>query len=470
METGNWVPNNFGEAEERLRAASFGAWALVVMNYVALLIVDDPMYQLADAVFVTMLAVGISLRSRWGLIAMVLYYLLSTAVVLMEGGFGGVIFKIFIIGFFIRSTIAAFKYHEWKPPEAKWWSVARILFIIVSVCMPMVGIVLVFVGAFLGEMDKMGADYPPFEEIELADKPLKELRSTWKTTPRPATERVREPIPTPPQTSGLTKVSYPSPAGELAGYLSTSPTAEEVGEQKVPAIVWAVGGFDGIGDYVWTPQDASNDQSVLPMLGQGVVVFAPSWRGQGDNPGEMELFYGEVEDLLAAVEFIKQDPRVDPSRVWIAGHSTGGTMTLLAAELGAGFRGAVSLGPWPDVTYTHQNDPLGFIPWPYGEVGGTDDELRSPVRHIKSVTESVLVVMARGDVGPHTDAFKRIAEKNSNRVGVLYVDGDHFNTVRPVQEALVAMAKADPGGEGRLLIPTDALIAKTAGLPSDSGE
>jgi pimeloyl-ACP methyl ester carboxylesterase len=464
MEIGNWVPHNFGEAEERLRAASFAAWALVAMNVVATFIVDDAMYQLADAVFVLMLAVGISLRSRWGLIAMTLYYVLSTVIVLAEGGIGGVIFKVFIIGFFARATIAAFKFHEWKPAEAKWLPIARILFIIASVLVPLLAIVAMFVVAVADEMENLGGEYPAAEEITLQSTSLKDARAGWSTKVAPRAGRVREPISTPPEGSGLTKVSFPSSAGALAGYLSVAPAAHE--GQKVPAIVWAVGGFDGIGDWVWTPADASNDQSVLPMLGQGVVIFAPSWRGQGDNPGEMELFYGEVEDLLAAVAFIKKDPRVDPDRVWIAGHSTGGTLTLLAAELGSGIRGAVALGPWPDMAYTHRSDPLGMIPWPYDEVDGREDELRSPVQYLTSVSDPTLVVMAQGDVSADVDVFKTLADRHNPKLSVIYVEGDHFNTVRPVQQALVEIVKADIG-QGILEIPTEPLLRRTRGLHWD---
>lgn len=462
MDTGSFVPTNFGEAEERLRAASFGAWALAVVNLLGALVVDEPMYQVADGVFVVVLAIGISLRSRWGVVAMALYYALATVMILVEGALGGVIFKVLIIAFFVRAAVAAFKYHQYKPAEATWLPIARILFIIASLALPILAIVGLFLGAFFGELEG-GSGYKDADDVEIVIAPLEVERMGWETKVTPPPGRERLPIPAPPEDSGLTKVSYPSAVGDLAGYLSTSPTAEELGETKVPAIVWAVGGFDGIGDFVWTPSPATNDQSVLPMLGQGVVVFAPSWRGQGDNPGEMELFYGEVDDLLAAVAFIKQDPRVDPDRVWIAGHSTGGTMTLLAAELGHTFRGAVALGPWPDMVWAHQSDPLGYIPWPYAEAGGRDDELRSPVRHIGSVTRPTLVVMAQEDVQKDMRVFKQLAERKSPHLGVLFIGGDHFNTVRPVQEALVEMVKADTG-KGRLLIPTDGLLAKTEGL------
>jgi poly(3-hydroxybutyrate) depolymerase len=42
-------------------------------------------------------------------------------------------------------------------------------------------------------------------------------------------------------------------------------------------------------------------------------------------------FYDEVDDVLAAGEYLSKQPYVDANRVFVAGHSVGGTMALLAA-------------------------------------------------------------------------------------------------------------------------------------------
>lgn len=56
-------------------------------------------------------------------------------------------------------------------------------------------------------------------------------------------------------------------------------------------------------------------------------------RGENGNPGHFEFFYGEAEDAVAAGRYLATLPRVDPKRIYITGHSAGGTLALLAAML-----------------------------------------------------------------------------------------------------------------------------------------
>ena len=58
----------------------------------------------------------------------------------------------------------------------------------------------------------------------------------------------------------------------------------------------------------------------------------PSLRGGNDNPGRREGFFGEVDDILAATDYLARQPHVDPKRIYLGGHSTGGTMVMLVAE------------------------------------------------------------------------------------------------------------------------------------------
>ena len=58
----------------------------------------------------------------------------------------------------------------------------------------------------------------------------------------------------------------------------------------------------------------------------------PSLRGGNDNPGTKEGFLGEVNDVLAATDFLAKQPYVDPARIYLGGHSTGGTLALLVGE------------------------------------------------------------------------------------------------------------------------------------------
>src|SRR5207247_1321869 len=130
------------------------------------------------------------------------------------------------------------------------------------------------------------------------------------------------------------------PAGNLVAYLTDDPRDG----RRHPAVVWAHGGFGGIG-----ADEVAADGYLDTFAKAGLVVMVPSWRGENDNPGKFELFYGEVDDALAAVEYVSRLPYVDPARVYLVGHSSGGTVTLLAAESTDRLRAAFSLAGAPDM-------------------------------------------------------------------------------------------------------------------------
>ena len=43
------------------------------------------------------------------------------------------------------------------------------------------------------------------------------------------------------------------------------------------------------------------------------------------------MFYDEVEDVISAAEYLRTQPYIDQRRLYVAGASTGGTLTMLAA-------------------------------------------------------------------------------------------------------------------------------------------
>ena len=59
--------------------------------------------------------------------------------------------------------------------------------------------------------------------------------------------------------------------------------------------------------------------------------------------GNFTMFYDEVEDVISAAEYLRTQPYVDQRRLYVAGASTGGTLTMLAALAYPHFRAAASL-------------------------------------------------------------------------------------------------------------------------------
>ena len=195
---------------------------------------------------------------------------------------------------------------------------------------------------------------------------------THLTTNRKATDDV----PTPPE-GVFTLVRYPAPLGDFPAYVSVPPTRNK----RYPAIIWITGGFDnGIGDTPWTPQEPDNDQSASAFRAAGIVTMYPSLRGGNNNPGNIESFYGEVDDVLAAAKYLAQQPFVDPKRIYLGGHSTGGTLALLTAESTDRFRAVFSFGPVAHAA-EYGADSLTFDP-----ADATENRLRSPIEFLSTVT------------------------------------------------------------------------------------
>jgi dipeptidyl aminopeptidase/acylaminoacyl peptidase len=104
--------------------------------------------------------------------------------------------------------------------------------------------------------------------------------------------------------------------------------------------------------------------------------MVPTLRGENGQPGSFTLFHDEVDDVLAAFELLASRPDVDPNRLFVAGHSVGGTLALLAALSSGRIKGVASFSGSPDqVEYTRgRPDRVPFDPTRSDEF-----RIRSPV-------------------------------------------------------------------------------------------
>jgi acetyl esterase/lipase len=264
-------------------------------------------------------------------------------------------------------------------------------------------------------------------------KSLAEARRGFATKPGGA-QPEREAIPQPPP-DVYQLVKYPSPVGKLAAYLTPDPGDGK----KHPAIVWITGGdCNSIGD-VWAPAPPENDQTAEPYRKAGMVMMFPSLRGGNDNPGRREGFLGEVDDVLAAAEYLSAQPYVDRGRIYLGGHSTGGTLVMLVAEMSDRFRAVFAFGPVGDVRgYGGQ-----FVYHPPGDPNET--LLRSPGYWLDSVLSPLFVI--EGTDEGNIDALREMQAKSTNPlVRFVTVTGvNHFGILAPANTAIAAAIIADTG-------------------------
>lgn len=201
-----------------------------------------------------------------------------------------------------------------------------------------VGITVDFVNSG-GQSGFMFGMAPP--EVDSLDttRTLAEARRGFTTT---LTRRRSQgqPVPEPPP-EVFRLVHFESGPGNLAAFVSPDP-----GDGKRhAAMIWVTGGgSSSLGEY-WV----ESSQTAPVYRESGLLMMFPSLRGGNDNPGVHEGSFGEVDDIVAAAEYLAAQEYVDPERIYLGGHSTGGTLVLLAAEYSDRFRAVFAFGPTSDV-------------------------------------------------------------------------------------------------------------------------
>lgn len=242
----------------------------------------------------------------------------------------------------------------------------------------------------------------------------------------------------PPPGCPFELTTYKSPAGELAAYLTPDPKDGK----KHPAIIVCTGGFGGIGDSSWTVERYTGH-----FRKTGLVVMCPSWRGQQSNPGRWECFRGEVDDALAALEHVRALPYVDPSRVYITGHSTGGTMSLMVALSTDKVRAAFPLGAKYDIRNVTRGETSWGRPSPFDATKEEELRVRSPLDFIETIMAPTFAFeggLSPNDLeAPRANERAEKAKRPFHHVSI--AAADHFNIVDCVNALIASKIAADTG-------------------------
>lgn len=239
--------------------------------------------------------------------------------------------------------------------------------------------------------------------------------------------------------------------GTLPAYVTPDP---KDGKRR-PAIVWITGGdCNSIGD-VWSPAPAANDQTAAAFRNAGVVMMFPSLRGGNANPGQHEAFYGETQDVIAAADFLAKLDYVDPQRIYLGGHSTGGTLALLTAEVTSRFRAVIAFGP---VASAEAYGQQSFLPVDFSKLDPRETLLRRPGAWLDSITSRTLILEGAGGNAYDLNLMK---DKNRNpKVSFLLLPGaNHFNILAPANALLARKVVEDTGPTTTLSITADEIAS-----------
>jgi len=185
-----------------------------------------------------------------------------------------------------------------------------------------------------------------------------------------------EPLDAPPEGE---KIFYRSGYGgelELVAWVSRY----KRGSKPKPGVLFLHGGNAmGLGHWVL----------LKAYVDAGFVVMMPSLRGENGQMGNFSGFYDEVDDVLSAAGRLQHLPGVDADRLFIAGHSVGGTLTMLAAMSSHKFRAAAPISGNPDAFRFFNRYPQDIR---FDDSNAHEFEVRSALCYAKSFKCPVRVV------------------------------------------------------------------------------
>ena len=241
-----------------------------------------------------------------------------------------------------------------------------------------------------------------------------------KHQPPPDTAK---PLRAPPD---VREVVFESEGLSLTAWMSGG--AADAADSPHPAVLYLHGGF-GFDLSDWAAAETFRDA--------GFVVMAPILRGENGQSGTFSAFYHEVDDVLAAADVLARQPGVDPTHLYVVGHSVGGTLTMFAALGSTRFRAAASFSGAPD----HQKwmkgrlDIAPYDPW--------DDEefrIRSPLAFATSFKCPIRLYWGTEEpfFTDETRETARRAKAAGLDVEAIQVEGDHISMFGPASAQAIA--------------------------------
>lgn len=178
--------------------------------------------------------------------------------------------------------------------------------------------------------------------------------------------------------------------------------------------------------------------------------MTPVLRGENGQPGDFSLFYNEVDDVLAATNVFLQLPYVDAGRVYVAGHSTGGSLAMLEALASNRFRAAASFSGSPDQRRFSADEPALTV---FDPSNPREFMMRSPLAFAGSFKCPVRLYYGdeEGFFAGTTQETARRARAAGKDAAAVAVSGDHFSALpEEMRRSIDFFRSLDrPGSPGR---------------------
>ena len=234
--------------------------------------------------------------------------------------------------------------------------------------------------------------------------------------------------------------------------------------KKYPVIMYLNGGFGGTME-IWgkeAPKD--NYQRADAFKRDEFVLFVPSARAENNNPGKFEMFYGEIEDLEEARKYVASLPYVDPNRIYLVGHSTGGTKAVLLSEYSKGFRAVFAMGAATELMSLEKYDYAGMNP-PFDRTNPREIAVRSSLRYMRSITAPTFHFEGKDDSQPVYRVMQKVADKYQIPFKSYEITGgNHFNIIYPLTTMIAQKILADTGAKTNIQFSDGDIEAISKGI------
>ena len=242
------------------------------------------------------------------------------------------------------------------------------------------------------------------------------------------------PAPDVPRCRPWRSISFPSAGGQqIQGWLAVP---EATG--PFPTILHIHGGPEAVMTELYAPASQS-------WIDHGFAFLSINYRGSMTfGRAFLEQIWGnlgrwEVEDMVAAREWLVKEGIADASRVFVTGWSYGGYLTLQALgtrpTLWAGGMAGIAVADWA-IAHEDTTDTLRGIR--AARFGGTPQEqperyaASSPITYAKDVQAPVLIIQGRNDTRTprrSVDAYEATMKALGKSIEVHWFDAGHGSLV-----------------------------------------
>ncbi len=271
-------------------------------------------------------------------------------------------------------------------------------------------------------------------EVEIQKDDYGNVRKTFRTklvrqVPSPQSEQM------PKAPAEVKVIEYSSGGLRLKAWTNLPNNS---GKKKYPAILFLHGGF-AFGKEDWEMSE--------PYRNAGFIVLTPMLRGENGQAGSFTLFYDEINDVLAAAEYLSKQPSVDAQNIYVAGHSSGGTLALLASQASSRFRAAAAFDGSPDQQLLYKGKAAKPVT-PKEVTFDLNDlrelQVRSPLAYAASFKcPTRLYYSTEASIYFHYANQRTVmaAKAKGLDVETIQVEGSHFSHVAPAMKHSIEFFK-----------------------------